>query len=371
MQVGSFGAFFLSWVVLVTLVLVACGQEPTPTSTGPASAPTAPNLDRFPAEQWDRAPSPEAVGWSPEKLREARDYSYFINTAAIIIVHDGLIVDAWGEVSRPFKIHSVRKSILSALYGIHVADGTIDLSMTLADLGIDDNEPSLTWEEKQATIRDLLKARSGIYHPAIGLEYPQPERGSHAPGTFWYYNNWDFNALGTIFEQEVGRSLYEEFHDRIGKPLQMQDFNLERDTRYYRGPASVHPLYGFQLSARDLARFGLLFARGGQWEGRQIIPEAWVQESTAPHSDTSQFGYNGYYGYMWWVAANGEIIGSTASVPVGSFAAIGVGGQYLLVIPEWDIVIVHRVNTFEQADEDSGLQFVPLIRMILEARPAA
>lgn len=72
----------------------------------------------------------------------------------------------------------------------------------MAELGIDDNEPRLTDEEKRATVHDLLKARSGVYHPALyetaRMKEKRPPRHSHASGTFWYYNNWDFNVLGTI-----------------------------------------------------------------------------------------------------------------------------------------------------------------------------
>lgn len=109
--------------------------------------------------------------------------------------------------------------MLSALYGVHVAQGQIDLAWTLADLGIDDTEPSLTAEEKQATIADLLMARSGVYHPS-NFQPPAerarlPARGGHTPGTFWHYNNWDFNALGTIFEQCTRTRIFEEFERRI------------------------------------------------------------------------------------------------------------------------------------------------------------
>ena len=97
--------------------------------------------------------------------------------------------------------------------------------------------------EKGATLADLLKARSGIYHPAL-YETPEmaagrPARGSYSPGTFWYYNNWDFNALGTIYEQVVKASIFEEFKSRIADPLEMEDFRIA-DGSYVRGPASIH-----------------------------------------------------------------------------------------------------------------------------------
>jgi CubicO group peptidase (beta-lactamase class C family) len=86
------------------------------------------------------------------------------------------------------------------LYGIHVGRGDIDLDATLAELDIDDITPYLTPIEKTATIRDLLLSRSGIYHEAAGESQSmidlRPERGSHPPGTYFYYNNRDFNALG-------------------------------------------------------------------------------------------------------------------------------------------------------------------------------
>ena len=121
-----------------------------------------------------------------------------------MIVDDGVVVDAWGDISRNFQCHSMRKSILSAIIGVHVDQGHLDLSQTLAQLGIDDYAPGLTAEEKQATVGDLIQARSGVYHVALGesreMKAMRPERHSHPAGTFWYYNNWDFNALGTIFE---------------------------------------------------------------------------------------------------------------------------------------------------------------------------
>ena len=85
---------------------------------------------------------------------------------------------------------SVRESLLSALYGNAVARGDIDLKQSLAELGIDDNEPSLSVEEKTATVRDLLEARSGVYHAALyeppSMAVRRPPRHSHPPGTFWY-----------------------------------------------------------------------------------------------------------------------------------------------------------------------------------------
>ena len=166
----------------------------------------------YPEVNWQKTDTPQRLEWSSEKLAEARAYSEKIGSAAVMIVDDGVVVAAWGDVNRKFKCHSMRKSLLSALIGIHVDAGNIDLAQTLEALGIDDDEPALTLAEKQATVGDLIKARSGIYHEALGenqmMQDMRPARHSHAPGTFWYYNNWDFNALGTIFEQEIKTTIF-------------------------------------------------------------------------------------------------------------------------------------------------------------------
>lgn len=319
----------------------------------------------FPGKEWRDWKSPKAAGWSKEKLEAARDYADTLETAALMIVQGGKIIDAWGETSRPFKCHSMRKSILSALYGPHARKGKIDLAADLNTLGIDDKEPSLTKDEKMATIDDLIKARSGIYHPALyetkAMAAKRPQRGSHAPGSFWYYNNWDFNALCTIFENQTGRGIFEEFEDRLAGPLKMQDFIRDQHTHYVTGNASVHPAYPFELSARDLARLGLLFSRGGEWNGKQIIPRSWVVESTQTYSET---GKTRGYGYMWWTAAK-----DSGEVPQGAFSANGYRGHRILVIPQWDIVIVHRVDTFEKEGSVSSTEFNKLVDLILKARP--
>lgn len=329
----------------------------------------AAHADTYPGKTWRSYRSPENAGWSSEKLAQAKALADSFDTAAVMIVHRGRIVYEWGETERPFMCHSMRKSILSALYGIYVENGTIDIEKTIGELGIDDKAPSLTETEKQATVRDLLKARSGIYHAALyetaGMTASKPPRGSHAPGTNWHYNNWDFNALGTIFDNEVESSLFDKFAEDIAVPLRMQDFVRQDHTDYYTGDQSVHPAYPFRLSARDLARFGLLMARNGRWKNDQVIPADWVAESTASYSDA---GASGGYGYMWWVAANGRHFDS-ATLPDGAYTARGAGGHFILVIPQWDLVIVHRVNTFLPDNAVSSQQFGALANRILQAAP--
>src|SRR5688500_1266247 len=117
------------------------------------------------AQPWQQA-DPSNAGWSIDKLETAKRYSTSLKPTAVMIVQDGKVITSWGDVSHEVNVASVRKSLLSALYGIAVSERRIDLSSSLADLAIDDTAPSLTATEKTATIRDLLMARSGVYHPA-------------------------------------------------------------------------------------------------------------------------------------------------------------------------------------------------------------
>jgi len=328
-------------------------------------ARSAPQTAGYPGAEWTWASSPESLGWSSDKLAVARAYSERIGSAAVMIVDDGLVVDAWGDLERKYMCHSMRKSLISALYGIYVADGKIDLTRTLQDLGIDDLTP-LTDVEKTATIADLLSARSGVYIEAAGesagMKAMRPARGSHAPGTFWYYNNWDFNALGTIFDQLSGeKNIYTAFDKRIAEPIGMQDYDPD-ELSYGYEPYSKHPYYGFRLSTRDAARFGLLFLRNGRWGGRQVVPADWVRESTTSHST---IGPQSGYGYLWWT---GEGAGGFPNVDEGpgTYWASGFGGQNVIVLPSRNLVVVHRVDTDARRSVDET-SIGTLLWMILDA----
>jgi len=84
----------------------------------------------YPGATWDRVASADRIGWSAEKLKLAKDYSATISTAAVVVVVGGEVVDEWGETATKYNIHSIRKSFLSAMYGIHVREGRIDLART-------------------------------------------------------------------------------------------------------------------------------------------------------------------------------------------------------------------------------------------------
>jgi len=305
---------------------------------------------------------PEEIGWSSVKLEEAESYAEQIGSAAVMALYEGKVFFSWGKISQKYLIHSIRKPFLSALYGIYVKRGLIDLDKNLEELGIDDIPPGLTAEEKKATVRDLLMSRSGVYHEAAAeaqvMIRTRPERGSHAPGTFFYYNNWDFNVLGTIFEKQTGKKIFEAFKEEIADPIGMQDFLLS-DCRYQREwKKSKHPAYHFRMTARDMARFGLLYQNNGKWEGLQIIPPEWIEESTTPYSINNLNGDG--YGYMWSVIPEESGFGN-------GFYHTGTGVHLLAVLPEKKLVFVHRVDTDKDFDITWN-EIRQIMYMIAEAR---
>ncbi len=314
----------------------------------------------YPGAGWDCV-DPRAAGWSIDKLDSAKAHFATLPTATVLVVERGRVIVEWGDPARRIKVSSVRKSFLSALVGIHERAGRLRLDKTLAELRIDD-EPALNDAEKAATFRMLLQSRSGVFHPYVGgtPQYRErmPIRGSHAPGTFWYYNNWDFNAAGTAFEQQTGASIGADFMRRIAASIRMQDFRVE-DSYYFRGTAatlfveqSVHPAYHFRISARDLARFGYLFLRRGTWAEREVVPADWVDESTRAYSAT---GDGGGYGYFWWVDG-------WPGVSVPSFSARGALAKYLVVFPQRDLVIVY-LNHTELPDDAAAYPAAEIARL--------
>ena len=322
--------------------------------------------DSFPGAEWEHA-TPAALGWSEAGLAQARAFSDQIRSSAVIIVHHGKVVAEWGDTTKRTELASIRKSLLSALIGIAVSEHLINLDSTLGELGIDDNPPGLTEVEKGATVRELLEARSGVYHPALyetaGMAKTRPPRGSHAPGTFWYYNNWDFNVLGTIYEHAAGTDIFGAFYRQIARPIGMQDYRPQ-DGFYFRGKASIHPAYPIRMSARDLARFALLYLHGGNWAGRQIVPQQWVEESTRAYSISP---YGPGYGYLWWTGFLDGAVAPAITLPEGSFMAQGAGGQYALVVPALDLVVVHRVDRDTAIPEPPARSIARLFWLILKA----
>ncbi len=337
----------LPFVALLAIVPVACGAALPPVTPG---------------AQWEMA-KPDDCGFDAEKLAKLADLirERKMGTTGLMVMVGGRQIYAYGDVAEVSYIASCRKSVLSMLYGKYVRNGTIKLTETVGELGIDD-VGGLLPSEKRATVRDIISARSGCYHPAanIGGRVRGLPRGKTAHGTKFVYNNWDFNVAGTVFEMKTGKSIYDVFEVDIARPLQLQDWDRSKHKRTGDASKSIHLAYHFNLSTRDMARLGELMLRKGTWGDKQVIPVDWVEESLRP---VSTFPAGGGYGYMWWRDVDDKFPDAFN----GAFAAHGMYGQRITVLPALDMVIAHKSARNGKHPTKSS-DYRDLVRAIIAAR---
>ena len=296
------------------------------------------------------------VSANPVELEALTEFLDTTDSAAFLAVAGGQVVYRHGQIGRAYASHSIRKSFLSALVGNAVVEGKITLTNRLLELSINDVN-SLSAQKQSATVGDLLKSRSGIYLPAAAVDpgTQRPTRDSVTPGSQYFYNNWDFNVMGTIYEQATGDGLYDRFEQEIAIPLGMEDFRVEDQFYIYERRLSDHPAYMFLINARDMARFGQLYLDQGRWNGEQLISSQWVTDSTTAYSDTGSESRPGF-GYMNW------------SITHDGFMTTGSGGHKIKVIPAQDLVVVIRVDTYNDGERVRDSTFNQAVDLLLQAR---
>ena len=398
---------------VLSLSLTACSGSLPIALSGPGKIqsgtawPACGRVDSFPGAAWAQ---PSVEGWDAAKLDKARLLFESLDSAAVMVVHRGRPVAAWGNVATRYTAQSMRKALLNSLIGIAVDRRLLNSNATLAQMGIDDIDPALSAAERQATLRDLLMSRSGIFHSALyevgswkrdraklgQSKALSPDR--YRPGAYWIYNNWDFNALGTIAEKAFGRPIGTTFAELVGEPIGMEDFrpadvgytsrNDATEQRFQNW--SEHRAYVFDISTRDVARYGLLYLNCGDWNGRRIVSRNWVFESLlgrptrdGRNPDEQATGF-GDYGYLWQIDRPGSRRLTNLPTREPIYAATGARGHFMIVAPYLDLVIVHQVATEggvgleaqvkratqgspEVSEEDLGRLF----RAIIEAHPRA
>ncbi len=333
----------------------------------------------YPGKNWTKAKNPTFLGFSAEELDGLTGHLKTLNTQSLHVSVNGEEVYAYGDVSTTVYTASIRKSILAMLYGKYVKDGTIKLDATLEDLGMSD-VGGLLPIEKQASIRDLIKARSGVYHKASNggdNSADAPPRGSQKPGTYFLYNNWDFNAAGAVFEKLTGNNLYQELNDQLVIPLGFEDFTLTDHEKRGNAERSQYLAYYMDISARDLARVGHLMLAKGRWGDKQILDSAWVDEMVFPHTQNTEMNPAATramgleYGYMWWVFDDD----TTAPAFRGAYAARGHYGQYIAVLPALNMVISHKTDAIKYSSPKeydairvSWDQFMSIVNNLIEAK---
>ena len=304
---------------------------------------------------------------------EERDPERPINTHAVVIVYNDKIVgeryaNGFDKNSRLMG-WSMTKSITNALVGILVNERRLDIQQPA---------PVAEWrhdERSKITLNDLLQASSGLswsesyFSPTADFHqmfikrddkggYALSRALAHAPGTYFQYSSGSSNILAKIIRQTVGDTAYNRFpYEKLFYPIGMDHAIIEPDA----SGTFVASSYSF-ASARDWARFGLLYLNDGVWNGKRILPEGWVKYSTTPAPAADM----GRYGAHWWLnagdAANPENR-KYPSLPRDAYWADGFEEQYVMVIPSKKLVIV-RLGVSHH-----GLDISKLVLNVMAALP--
>ena len=268
--------------------------------------------------------------------REARR----AGSTCLLVVRDGRIAGEWywrdGAPDAAVAAFSVTKSVTSTLVGIAAGDGDLDVDDRAARY-IDEWRGT---RSRAVTVRNLLSNDSGREWSRltdyVGLiaandrsSYAVALRQSDPPGTVWNYNNAAIQTLDRVLSAATGMPTAEFAEERLFEPLGMADTRMTGDA----SGRSTSTAFGLETTCRDLARFGLLFESGGAWEGEQIVPRSWVQQAVTRPSQQ----LNRSYGLLWWVNSDGELV---PGAPRDLYAALGFGGQVLLVDPGSDTIVV-------------------------------
>lgn len=293
--------------------------------------------------------TPEAEGLDPEAIdelvkvaREGERYPYL--HALLVARHGRLVTEEYFNGWKADHLHtlqSVSKSFTSALVGIALERGEFrGLDEPVLDF-FPNPEEFVAIDPRKASLRlrDLLTMRTGVDYDEEGVFSPHAMLNLlpwgrdrwylrrtmlDAPGTTFRYDSGGVVLLSAMLKRRAGlhAEAYAERH--LFAPL-----GIARESWRANLTGHTHTGGGLSLTARDTAKLGQLYLQGGRWEGIQVVPEAWVRESLHPHVD---FGKEGRgvvgYGYLWWVLSD------------GAYAAIGRWGQYLIVVPERELVVV-------------------------------
>ncbi len=302
--------------------------------------------DYYPSTTW-RTSTPEAQGIDSGHLVRMLDYiqSYDINFHSIIIIRHGYIVmEAYAEPFGKNVIHTLNsctKSVVSSLIGIALREGYIkSIDQRVVDIFSNQNIKNMDDNKRQITIEHLLTMSSGINQPDVDghppenyfkaskwnqyyLDLPMATQ----PGKLFAYDSSGVNLLMAILQKTSGMK-NSDFADKfLFKPIGITNYYWRTDPQgdYLGG-------FGLALTPMDMARFGYLYLKKGNWNGKQIIPADWVEISMSNNIDTSMCPFaistNKGYGFLWW------------GLQFGGFTAMGAGGQFIMVMPENDMVVV-------------------------------
>ena len=299
--------------------------------------------DYWPTDEWQTS-TPEVHSMNVTRLQEMETYindsSWADDIISLLIVHDGYLVyeNYFGHpenIDVANEIHSCSKSVTSLLVGIAIAQGYIG--------GVDDFVldyfPDRTFENMDArkeaiTIEHLLTMTSGLpwtegeYGALVSspdwVKWVLDRPMDYAPGERWVYNTGGSHLLSAIVSEATGQNTTVFADEFLFSPLGISYWWWPGDPQGAAMGGS--DLY---LRPRDIAKIGYLCLRGGVWDGQIIVPHSWLATSTSCQFTFHPIPGSSGYGYQWWVYPH-----------VGAYAARGVLGQHIWVVPNRDLVVV-------------------------------
>jgi CubicO group peptidase (beta-lactamase class C family) len=357
--------------VLGATALGACGGDesaaPPDTSGAGTTGGTAPPTSGdgstdatgdpyWPGDDWEAA-DPGATGWSPEGLAEVVALAGARNSRSYLMLAGGriLVEEYWEGASATTTrdVASCQKSVVSTLVGIARDEGLLGLDDPVGEHLGPGWSRAAPAEEGRITVRHLLTMTSGLD--------PRTLRAVTEPGRVWDYNTPAYQRLRPVLEAATGRGIDELSRTWLFDPIGMGPETVWRERAGGgRGPAEGDPSWGLAMTARDMARFGLLARRLGSWDRRRVVSEAWLREAWTPLDTRSD------YGYLWWLLGRAE--GVAPSTPVDWVAALGAGDQKIYVVPSLDLVVARQGPAAAEASEHGSDFDRELGRAILGAR---
>jgi CubicO group peptidase (beta-lactamase class C family) len=286
---------------------------------------------------------PAEIGLSGDQLELAHQtiLTSYTDITGVVVVRGGAIGferyygDEYGQ-NDPVNIRSITKSVTGTLIGIAIDDGLFSLDSALGDL-IPDLIPSRADPLTPGiTVENLLTMTSGLawnigsdYQRLIAaedwIEYTLSQPVAYQPGTFYAYNSGGSHLLSVIIEAVTGTDTIRFADRRLFNPIGIDRPSWERSPQ-----GDIIGGFGLSVTPRELARFGLLSLRNGQWDGERIVSEGWFPQATSYKAAGDATGYAAY-GYQWWVIDDGEY---------HAYFGLGYGSNYLYVVPALDLVVI-------------------------------
>ncbi|MBN1960620.1 MAG: serine hydrolase [Deltaproteobacteria bacterium] len=317
--------------------------------------------------------TPAAEGVNAQKL--ARLFNNLATTGkpvnTILIVKNGkIIAEAYKYPYGPQykrQLFSVTKSIISILIGIAINDGLFKgVDEHMVDIFNDRKIKYLDERKRKTTLHDYLSMQAGIdwqndkvnlnmydaFEQMINSSDPTQyvlDLPAHIdPGTGFFYHNGVSHLLSAAIQKRARKSTFDYAQEKLFTPLGISDVYWAADKL-----GTTHGAFGLYLLPEDMAKIGQLMLNNGAFNNQQIVPAAWVKQSTRKQTKNSFLNDNDGYGYQWWVNKD-------------TFFGRGSGGQYIIVVPKLKLVAVFCSNLTGE-DEDWEL---PEILFNLYVTPA-